>query len=209
MRNDASEAAERLAAVHPSWFGEIEAGLLRACLDSRLGRRLLVRQLAEDGFGLVWYEEHGEGTPNGLVLRPARVRRLLFELGVHAYALPIREIVDSAPARRLRRVLGPFYASALEPVRDRARLPPAQLGELRIRLGTALSESDEAVTTLLIRQGQRELHLQAQDEHPALAEWVRLVCPRSERPPAPVTVLPSALVARVRARHLVGATEAA
>ncbi|MGY6518271.1 MAG: hypothetical protein ACXIUZ_06110 [Lysobacteraceae bacterium] len=201
MRGEAPSLAERLSAVHRSWFGDIGEPLLQASLRSHLGRRLLVRQLAEAGFGLAWMDER-RSTAARAALCPGKVRRMLLELGAHAYATPIREVVEREPARRLRRVLGPFYACALENRRPAARLSPAQCGEFRIRLATALGSGDEQVVNLLVRQGQREVHLHAQDDHPALAEWVRLLCPRSEQAPVAITVLPDALVARVRARHI-------
>jgi len=174
-----------LAEVDPSWIGVGEDALAPELLDtargSALGRRLVARWLAADAPALL-APQPGDGF--GAAARrwpPARMVRMVRDLGALAYAPAIRAEVRREPVRRLKQALDNSYLLALDSLVWDGKVQ-AQLGaQLSAELDAALraSEDDHLLFDLLDRRGRTELRLWAERRDPGLADWSRLLLPRT------------------------------
>ncbi|MEZ0472857.1 hypothetical protein [Luteimonas salinilitoris] len=172
-----------LAEVHPSWYvrsGEapLEPRLVDAARRSVLGRRLLARALLASGSGdALLAPRPGKGLPTAITRwPPARMARLVRDLGVLAHAPVIRAEVRREPVRRLRRLLGNSYLLALDPTVWDAAVGREVQARLSANWERLLRETDDArLLALFDGQGRNELRGWAAQRDPALGEWVALL----------------------------------
>lgn len=172
-----------LAEVHPSWYvrsGEapLEPRLVDAARRSVLGRRLLARALLASGSGdALLAPRPGRGLPTAITRwPPARMARLVRDLGVLAHAPVIRAEVRREPVGRLRRLLGNSYLLALDPTVWDAAVERDVQARLSANWERLLRETDDArLLALFDGQGRSELRGWAAQRDPALGEWVALL----------------------------------
>lgn len=168
-----------LAEVDPSWYDGLEPELLSRAQDSRLGRRLLARWLADGAAAALLAP--APGGPYGIVERwpRASVAALTRDLGALAYAPAIRAEVRREPVRRLKQALGNSYLLALDNTVWNGRVDPAVAKRLAASIEHALAEdaSDAALYALFDRQGRAELDAWSAGHERALGEWARLLQP--------------------------------
>ncbi|MDH5834465.1 hypothetical protein [Luteimonas kalidii] len=187
-----------LADVHPAWYADrsghvFDEALIARARDSALGRRLLVRAMPQDLLDGLLAPRPGEP---GWVATPrrwprARVRALVRDLGVLAYAPLIRAEVRREPVRWLRATLGNSYLLALDRTVWDGRVDAATRARLSADWETLLANpaflSDPApLSDLLDRQGLAELQAWAARRNRALADWSRLLHPPAAPRPAHV-----------------------
>jgi hypothetical protein len=176
-----------LADVDAAWYAD-EAGqaldphLVERARTSALGQRLLVRALPPEFLDGLLAPRPGDRTHMATPRRwpRARVRALVRDLGVLAYAPLIRAEVRREPVRWLRTTLGNSYLLALDKAIWDGRLDQATRARLSSRWEALLAEpgflTDPALLgDLLDRQGRAELHAWASRRHRMLADWVRLL----------------------------------
>lgn len=194
------------AEVDPSWYagrGEtVDPRLLARARGSRLGRRLLARMLLEAGTAeALLAPRPGMGTPTALTRwPPAKLGRLVRDLGVLAYAPMIRAEVRREPVRWLKRALGSSYLLPLDPTIWDARVAPEVQRRLQdawepLFAGSQGSDGDAALFALFDRQGRSELRHWAALRDPPLGEWVALLHPREDAGPAHLPEKPVLLLA--------------
>ena len=197
-----------LAEVDPGWLDDaglpLDPGLAARARDSALGRRLLAGWLAT-GPAASLLAPDPVRSPGGIRDRWPRARlvALCRDLGILAYAPPIRAEIRRDPVRRLKAALGHSYMLALDRTVWEGRLPPDRLRELGNDFSAALADTlagdDPApLFALFDRQGRAELRAWARRRDPALADWCTLLHPPADDPPAH---LPEKPVLRVHAHH--------
>ncbi|WP_187471056.1 hypothetical protein [Luteimonas viscosa] len=176
-----------LADVHPAWYAD-EAGqaldpqLVERARTSALGQRLLVRALPPAFLDGLLAPRPGDRTHMATPRRwpPARLRALVRDLGVLAYAPLIRAEVRREPVRWLRATLGNSYLLALDRTVWDGRLDQATRARLSAEWETLLAApgfltDPSLLGDLLDRQGRGELHAWASRRHRMLADWARLL----------------------------------
>lgn len=182
-----------LAEVDPSWFstgsGALPDELLQRARRSRLGRRLLARDLLGQGAASALLAPRPGHDAGNLPTRwpRARIGRLSRDLGVLAYAPVIRAEVRREPVRRLKRALGNSYLLALDPSVWDAQVAPEAGRRLASSFERALGgdpADDAPLLALFAAQGRHELRAWAAQRDPALGEWVALLHPREPAGPA-------------------------
>lgn len=177
-----------LAQVQSDWFsgqaGPLDARILAQATRSPLGQRLLARHLLASGAAATLLAPRPAGGVPAVVKRwpPARLGRLIRDLGVLAYAPVIRAEVRREPVRWLRRALGNSYLLALDPTVWDARIGGQAQAVLQrqweaLVQAAAPGQDDAALYTLLECQGRAELRHWALSRDPGLAEWAALLHP--------------------------------
>lgn len=167
----------RLAAqeAHPARFGSLPDALVKQMRGSVLGRRMLLRMLAEGDAPELLSEPVWDIPESAawLYWPRAALAELAWDLAAIALATPIRAVVRRDAVLRLRRVLTPArYRLALgEPIRVDAH------GEF-----AAAIASDEALGQVFVARGYAELIAFARTIHPACAARIRVTLPPGEVP---------------------------
>lgn len=197
-----------LKEVDPSWYEDVDAGLLVRAQDSALGRRLLARWLAAEPAVEIFAPAPGRSLPDIAIRWPRPLlSALIRDLGALAFAPAVRAEVRREPVRRLKQALGNSYLLALDNTVWNGRVDPDVGKRLRADLDAALTadatrhggDGNVALYALLDLQGRGELLEWATRNDRALAEWVGLLHARDAAVAS--AHLPEKPVLRVRAHH--------
>lgn len=196
-----------LSEVHPGWFtrsGEpLDARLLGPARRTRLGKRLLARELLARGVAdALLAPRPGSPTPTAILRWPrTKLGRLVRDLGVLAYAPLIRAEVRREPVRRIKKALGGSYLLALDPTIWDGRVERDVHFRLQQQWETLFAhlreqpEDDAALFALLDRQGRGELRRWAARRDRPLGEWLTLLHPPEEAVPGHLPEKPVLLLA--------------
>lgn len=197
----AGELRTLLAEVDPSWLDGLDPALFSRARESRLGRRMLARWLA-DGAGAALLAPAPQPALERVAKRwpRSKLESLLRNLGVLAFAPVIRAEVGREPVRRLKHALDKRYLLALD-----RKVWDGEVGHdtrtyLEASLASALDhpEPTPALLAMFARHGRAELRAWATPRDPLLAEWVALLHPRD---PDPRAHLPVAAVQQLYSIH--------
>ena len=197
-----------LTEIDPHWLQGIDPALLAAGRESRLGRQVLLRCLAQAPVSALFAP-----APEPVLDRVAaawprqRLDSFLLNLGVLAFAPAIRAEIGREPVRRLKAALGKRYLLALDRQMWDGQVPAALLARLQLGLAGALSDPDPLarLQAMFAGHGRAELRQWGAVHEPALADWALLLYPAD---PAARGHLPAGAVARLHAHHAVATSDA-
>lgn len=185
-----------------SWLDEFDSRLLAAARCSPLGRRLLARTLAR-GAASTLLAPAPKPALDRVVARwsPEKLRSLVRNIGVLAFAPAIRSEVGREPVRRLKLALDKRYLLALDRNVWDGEVPRDVQVRLQQAMRTALEETDPTpgLLSLLDRHGCAELRAWAHPRDPAFTEWLALLHPREQA--LPPTHLPPSAVQQLYSVH--------
>lgn len=132
---------------------------------------------------------------------PEKLRSLVRNIGVLAFAPAIRSEVGREPVRRLKLALEKRYLLALDRNVWDGEVPRDVQLRLQQAIRAALDESDPtpALLSLFDRHGCAELRAWAHPRDPAFTEWLALLHPRDQT--LPPTHLPPSAVQQLYSVH--------
>lgn len=185
-----------------SWLDDFDPALLPDARTSPLGRRLLARTLAA-GAASTLLAPSPKPALDRVVARwsPEKLRSLVRNIGVLAFAPAIRSEVGREPVRRLKLALDRRYLLALDRNVWDGEVPREVQLRLQQAMQAALDGTDPTpgLLALFERHGCAELRAWAQARDPAFTEWLALLHPRDQtRPP---THLPPSAVQQLYSVH--------
>lgn len=190
-----------LREIDPHWLQGIDPALLAAGRETRLGRQVLLRCLAQAPARALFAPAPEPVLDRIAVAWPReRLDSFLLNLGVLAFAPAIRAEIGREPVRRLKAALDKRYLLALDRQMWDGQVPPGLLARLQERLGAAVSDPDAPamLRALFARHGRAELRQWGATHEPALADWTLLLYPAD---PGTRGHLPAGAVARLHAHH--------
>lgn len=162
-------------------FGEATPALVEHARSSPLGRRMLALRIessAPELFQLAaandsaWIEQHPMALFSG-----ERLRGAALDLGALAFSPALRARVERSEVLRLRQAIGAArisFALATDPWRG--AVPDGVRHCALVGLARVLDNTD-AITELLRQRGRVELFAYSANQHPLLAERIKLAFP--------------------------------
>lgn len=170
-----------LDGAHATRFGDAPPVLVERARASPLGRRMLalrLEQTAPSLFDLAaandsgWVEQHPAALFSG-----ERLRGAAMDLGALAFSPALRARVERSEVLRLREAVGAARVSfALSTDPWRGAIPDGVRHCAMAGLARVLDDV-EAITELLRQRGRVELFTYAANQHPLLAERIKLAFP--------------------------------
>lgn len=176
-----------LSDVHPDWYAggddqALDPGLVAQARGSMLGRRMLVRSIPASNLEGLLAPRPGGTVHRALLQRwpRERVRLLVRDLGVLAYAPVIRAEIRREPVRWLRSLLGSSYLLALDKTVWDGRVDRDTLRHLSADWEALVADprflaDAEPLRQMLGAQGRAELQAWALLRNRPLADWSRLM----------------------------------
>lgn len=198
----AGELRAVIDGTDPGWLDGVDPALLPAARNSALGRRLMARTLAGGTAATLLAPSPKPALDRVLKRWPqVKLRSLVRNLGVLAFAPVIRAEVGREPVRRLKQALDKRYLLALDRQVWDGEVPRERQAQLQSVMQDALARTDTtpALLALFNQHGCAELHAWAQLRDPALTEWLALLHPPGH--PRPAAHLPPAAVQQLYAVH--------
>lgn len=172
-----------LDGAHASRFGDVPPVLVERARSTPLGRRMLalrIERAAPSLFDLgaanesSWIEQHPAALFSG-----ERLRGAALDLGALAFSPALRARVDRSEVLRLREAIGAARVSfALSTDPWRGAVPDGVRHCALTGLARVLDNAD-AIAELLRQRGRVELITYAANQHPLLAERIKLAFPSS------------------------------
>jgi hypothetical protein len=170
-----------LDGAHASRFGDAPPALVERARTSPLGRRMLAQRLEQISpllFDLAaandsgWVEQHPASLFSG-----ERLRGAALDLGALAFSPALRARVERSEVLRLREAIGAARMSfALTTDPWRGVIPDGVRHCAMTGLARVIENAD-AIAELLRQRGRVELFTYAANQHPLLAERIKLAFP--------------------------------